>query len=1651
MKKQKISFSICLFMLGAHPACADATDIRINEVVSSNNATIADEDGDYSDWIELHNTGSTAVDLTGWGLTDVPATPFKWVFPSISIAPDGYLMVWASNKNRTDPTGPMHTNFAVSAAGESLALTGPTGTTIELVPVPVLPANVSYGHKPDQETAWFYFEDPTPGAANTTPGYADLTTPPEFSHPGGFYTGAFPLEISTQPGWVIYYTRDGSDPDPSRVGAGSKPYRVTHAYEGPIPVASRTGEPNVFSMIPTTGVVLSWAPPWKAPAGEVYKATVIRAVARDPVTGRTSSSTTRTFFVDPDIHGRYGQLPVISVVSDYVNLFDNATGIYVPGVTHGGTFTEQNFTKDWKRPASVEYFESDGTTAFNGNYEISNQGSTSPGNPQKALNVIARAELGPEMIDYAVFAGSETKASKVASYKRILLRAWGSAVNWPVLFNDAYHQGLAATADQETEAYLPAVVFINGEYWGLHDIREHNKNSWYHQGRTGINRDDPGFDLLEGSGAIVDEGDAVHWNETMAFINSNPLSNDAAYDYVTTRIDVENFAEYLVHCCYTGKRTWPDQNEAKWRPRTPDGRWRWSQYDMDQGLNSFGAPEHDMIRQITYGSNGYGPHPLFVKLMKNPRFKSLFIDIYADWLNSRVLQSVELARFDAMKAELEPFIAEYGRRWPGVLKWSELGYGRNIILRRNSVRRTQLRNLFGLGSDRKVTLLADAGQGVIRCNHMIVDADTPGAADPPYPWTGLYFHYQPISLEAIPREGHRFVGWRVKVGGADLPPVSGGAPYYSRDPLIRLSLNAASSSILTSVEAVFEVIPIADLHVWTFEGGSDPLPPTFTIGGGALSITPLTSTSSVVSSPSQGFTTSHLRVNNPIGTIVQWALPTTGHQSPKLAFLTRRSGSGAGTQTLSYTLDGVSWTVFENYSVADADPQSKVFRFSGIPRAGDNPAFAVRIEFSEAGGGTAGNNRFDNVVLSGEVMPRSFIATIESTPATMVNVGVSPPDTNGESGGITSFTRSYGENSLINLTAPAASSGYQFLKWQMDGVDLATTPSVNARMDGHHTFTAVYLELAPSITRQPVDVAVAAGDTAVFHTEASGSGTLWYQWRFNGMDIPGANSSSHAVPDAGEDDVGAYDVVVSNSAGSVTSSHARLTIVTNALVNGSFEAGYTGWTHTGNQVVLQLPVSDPYVASDGIRIVVFNKGGTTPNAVLSQSIATIPGQAYQLRFDMGILAYNSKPQRLKVDLTGSSLLVSQTFTMIRSGSAVFRRETKTMDFKANSSKTTISFRDISEATDAVNMSLDQVMVVVGSIPPNRAPVASADAYATVAGTPLSVPSPGVLANDSDADADALAAVLEAGPGHGTLALNPDGGFIYSPEAGYTGGDGFTYRASDGSAVSSPVTVALTVNPAPSATLVNGSFEFGYTGWTYTGNQLVLELPVTDPYVASDGTRIVVFNKGGTTPNGVLSQTISTLPGQAYQLRFDMGILAYKSDPQRLKVDLTGSSPLLSQTFTMFRGGTAVFRSETKSMDFTANSSSTTIRFQDVSQATNSINLTLDNVRIDMVSAPAPAAAATAAWLDASVSAASGLGPPEVPRLSVIPGEAFIRMNASTAGTYALERSEDLVNWKRIDALELTGPGLVEFHDTSADPGWSRVFYRIALPDPEADP
>ena len=422
------------------------------------------------------------------------------------------------------------------------------------------------------------------------------------------------------------------------------------------------------------------------------------------------------------------------------------------------------------------------------------------------------------------------------------------------------------------------------------------------------------------------------------------------------------------------------------------------------------------------------------------------------------------------------------------------------------------------------------------------------------------------------------------------------------------------------------------------------------------------------------------------------------------------------------------------------------------------------------------------------------------------------------------------------------------------------------------------------------------------------------------------------------------------------------------LVNGSFESSYASWSASGNQ---SIQSAGAYSATDGSKLVAFNGGNSVPNGVVSQTIPTVAGSTYTLGFDAGVLAYNTSQQRLLVSATGTSSVLSQVIAISGSGNGTswFRQN---FTFVANNSSTVITFRDQSANTNNIDFLLDNVRVTAGgtSSNPNTSPVAAADSYSTGRNNTLVVPAAGVLGNDTDPQGNPLTAVMDAGTSHGGISLNSSGGFTYTPASGYTGPDSFTYHARDGSLNSNVVTVNITItDPGSPVALTNGGFESGLSGWTATGN---LASSSGSPYVATEGAKLVSFNGANMESNGVLSQTFSTTAGRTYTLSFDAGALAFNTSSQTLLVTVTGAGNLLSKSISIAGAGGGTNRWLPQGFSFVADGSSATLAFRDQSGTTNSIDLLLDNVRVNGGAAATPGEGLSAtAMRQESSSAARG--------------------------------------------------------------------------------
>lgn len=761
MYRNWINRGVLLLVLAASLPLTDlqAGQPLLNEIMASNRSTHHDEDGEYNDWIEIYNPTDAWVALEGFGLSDDPDRPFRWVFPEVFVGPGQFLLVWASGKDRSDPHNPLHANFSISAAGEDVLLTHPSGELADLVPALPIPGGISYGRKPDGSEGWYFFRDPTPGAANTTTAYEGMLPEPAFSLPGGFYTGSFELSLSsTMEGAVIYYTLDGSLPGPD-----------SPVFETVIPIDTREGEPNDISMVPTNNNP-DPGPPyfegWQPPDGEVQKATVVRAMAvRDGFI--ESPVATHTYLVDELGPDRYG-LPVFFLNTGRENFFDPDIGIYVPG-NHNNSFQRG---EDWERPVHLAMFEPDGTLAFAAEMGVRIHGGTTRSRPRKSLRLYARAAYGDAWINHQLFPGKE-----IFQYKRFLLRNSGN--DWDQsIFRDGFMQYLARDLHVDTQYFRPAIVFVNGEYWGLHNVRD-RYDQHYIYSHYGL--DEHEITGMENNGwhDYGNPSGMAHYQEMYSFIAENNMAHDPHMDHVRTLMDTRSFTDAQVANVFIMNTDWPGNNLVYWRRITGaydpeagdglDGRWRWKMLDTDfgfglnfhyvVGVNE--GPAHNTLAMAMAPDGPSWPNPpwstmLLRRLTLNQEFRTQFINRFADLMNTSFREERVVAVLDSLEAALQPEMEEHIRRWRRPVdlhEWqNNIQVMREFAWARPNHVRQHIQSQFQLNGTLELDLgLNNPVAGKVRLNTILPELNDR--------WKGIYFQGVPVSLEPLPAKGYRFSHW----------------------------------------------------------------------------------------------------------------------------------------------------------------------------------------------------------------------------------------------------------------------------------------------------------------------------------------------------------------------------------------------------------------------------------------------------------------------------------------------------------------------------------------------------------------------------------------------------------------------------------------------------------------------------------------------------------------------------------------------------------------------------------------------------------------------------------------------------------------------------------------------------------------------------
>lgn len=564
-----------------------------------------------SDWVEIYNSTGSAVSLAGYGLSNNPKNPAKWVFPDISIEPGEYLLLYATGSADKAQKKNLKLNFCISSTGEALFFFDPNGKLIDKLSAGRMRSGQSYGR--DGSDNRFYYAEPTPGAQNGK-GYEGITQLPAFSVTPGIYDNAVTVAITAGEGETIRYTTDCTTPNAS-----------SEVYSGELSIS---------------------------------KNSVIRAAAfRDGYLSGDVATATYLFRSDGVNHA----LPVVTLVTDPDNLWNSKTGIYATGdqfdpdaASYADTLksatyyqakfaTEEQVDTIWEKPAAFSLFDDNGKQVFTQNVGIRIAGSFGRGRAQKGFNVIARKEYGKGSMEYPFFENRPYK-----EYKAVVLRAGAQDQNRSKI-RDELASGLLEGTDINIlyQAYRPTVLYLNGEYWGVYFMKEKRNRFFVAQHENTENN----VDLAIGKGFKQRSyGDNSDWVSLYEYATTHDLSSADAYNYVAERMDVDSFRDYMIAEIYNGNT---DTYNFQYY-RLKGGKWKFIFYDFCWGFQS---PGHETLAfRMGKTPSDVCSAKLFAAMLQNKGWRDSFCRRFGELLNTAFAPERVSALIDELYGYVEPEI-----------------------------------------------------------------------------------------------------------------------------------------------------------------------------------------------------------------------------------------------------------------------------------------------------------------------------------------------------------------------------------------------------------------------------------------------------------------------------------------------------------------------------------------------------------------------------------------------------------------------------------------------------------------------------------------------------------------------------------------------------------------------------------------------------------------------------------------------------------------------------------------------------------------------------------------------------------------------------------------------------------------------------------
>ena len=718
--------------------------LEISEVSSDNVLFFADENGECHDYIEIHNTGSEAVNLQGWYLSDSAEKLKRWAFPEVVLPAGGYLAVHCSAYDRSANAAHLHTDFRLSSAGETVYLSRPDGRCVSTVAVPALLSSQAYSLV---DGAWSTELAPTPGAANTVDGAAQVSAATFGDRDYALRINEIMASATEQAyDWVELYNGSGEVIDLSGYGLSDRPDKprkwqfpqgttiqpgqylgifMSGLQEGTLSgflnadfklssvggymlclsdpdgrvldaiyvgqqyggisygrVQGRSGCYHLETATPgadNTGACYSARTPQPTPSvyGGLYESGDSFTVTLSAPEGcsvyytldSTDPSPSAALYTGPiQISGTTilrtrayhdGWMPSLIDTQSYLYDVSNASGVFVvslvadPANLIGESGIMSNYKMDWEREGHVEIFKADGENIISQGCGLSLHGMDSRKLPIKSFNVIARSQYGESRLNYPIFSERDYE-----SYQSILLRPSGEDYNMSFM-RDTVLSSLMKDSSLMYQKYEVAICYLNGEYYTLYYIRERiNKHSiCQFEGWEGMENE---LDIVRGN-EQVQQGSNADFAALLDWTKNNDTSTDAAYEYLDSKIDIQNYIEYMSIEIFTGNTD--TLNVRRYRNPKADGKWHWALYDLDW---AFFNDTNSIKNWLTPGGTGAGKrtdNKLFIACMKNPTFREQFLVYFGQQMATNFCTENVISKIRERCELLQGVLPQFLERW----------------------------------------------------------------------------------------------------------------------------------------------------------------------------------------------------------------------------------------------------------------------------------------------------------------------------------------------------------------------------------------------------------------------------------------------------------------------------------------------------------------------------------------------------------------------------------------------------------------------------------------------------------------------------------------------------------------------------------------------------------------------------------------------------------------------------------------------------------------------------------------------------------------------------------------------------------------------------------------------------------------------------